>query len=273
LSSKEELLRWLEEDEDFRARLATLIMETPVLRELKALREDFNRLAKSVDENTEAIRALQKQMVLLQEQVAEHSKAIRALQEQVAEHSKAIRALQEQVAEHSKAIRALQEQVAEHSKAILGLQERVDEHSREIGRLRATIGALGRRWGLMSEEAFRAAMASMLDEFGFKVVGKLVLKDDWGIVDPDEPGALYEYDLCITSDGKEWVVEIKSHVDWEDVAILKRKIKLYERCRGTRPEVAIVSPSVEESARAKAEKAGIKVFTYEEEDTYLDLLH
>jgi len=363
LFTKEELLKWLEEDEEFRARLAMFIMETPVLRELRALREDFNRLAKSVDENTEATRALQKQMVLLQEQVAEHSKAIRALQEQmillqeqvaeqskairalqeqmvslqeqvaehskairafqeqmvslqkqVAEHSKAIRALQEQVAEHSKAIRSLQEQVAEHSKviielqkrvdehskviiglqermdehskvimglqervdehskAIIGLQERVNEHSRRIDRLTATIGALGRRWGLMSEEAFRAAMAGMLDEFGFKVVGKLVLKDDWGIVDPDELGALYEYDLCITKDGKEWVVEIKSHVDWEDVAILKRKIRLYERCRGTRPEVAIVSPSVEEEARAKAEKAGIKVFTYEEEDTYLDLL-
>ena len=61
------------------------------------------------------------------------------------------------------------------------------------------------------------------------------------------------------------MVEIKAHVSWEDVAILKRKAKLYERCRGVRPLVAIISPFVDEEARRKAEKVGLKVFTYEEE--------
>ena len=69
-------------------------------------------------------------------------------------------------------------------------------------------------------------------------------------------GALCEHDFCIARDGREWVVEVKAHVSWEDVAILKRKAKLYERCRGARPLVAIISPFVDEEARRKAEKGG-----------------
>ncbi len=214
---KEELLRWLEEDERFRQRLAMIIMEAPMLRELRAL-------AEQVAKNTEAIRALQEQVAALRED--------------------------------------FNRRFEEHAKEMAALREDFNRLSR---RVEVRLSALGRRWGLMSEEAFRAAMEGMLEEFGFKVMGRLTLRDEWGVVDPEEPGALYEYDLCIAKDGREWVVEVKAHVSWEDVAILKRKARLYERCRGVRPLVAVVSPFVDEEARRKAEKAGFKVFTYEEE--------
>ena len=214
---KEELLRWLEEDERFRQRLAMIIMEAPMLRELRAL-------AEQVAKNTEAIRALQEQVAALRED--------------------------------------FNRRFEEHAKEMAALREDFNRLSR---RVEVRLSALGRRWGLMSEEAFRAAMEGVLEEFGFKVMGRLTLRDEWGVVDPEEPGALYEYDLCIAKDGREWVVEVKAHVSWEDVAILKRKARLYERCRGVRPLVAVVSPFVDEEARRKAEKAGFKVFTYEEE--------
>ena len=113
-----------------------------------------------------------------------------------------LRALAEQVAKNTEAVRALQEQVAAPKEDFNRLSRRV-----EVG-----LSALGRRWGLMSEEAFRAAMEGMLEEFGFRVMGRLTLRDEWGIVDPEEPGALYGYDLCIARDGREWVVEVKAHV-------------------------------------------------------------
>ena len=258
--SKEELLRWLEEDEAFRQRLAMLIMETPMLRELRALAEQVAR-------NTEAIRELQ-------EQVAKNTEAIRALQEQVAalredfskrfeEHDKQMLALRRDFQNEITRLREdFNRRFEEFAKEMAALREDFNRLSKRVD---IKLSALGRRWGLMSEEAFRAAMSGMLEDFGFKVMGRLVLRDEWGIVDPEEPGALYEYDLCISQDGREWVVEIKAHVSWEDVAILKRKARLYERCRGVRPLVAVVSPFVEEEAKRKAEKAGFKVFTYEEE--------
>jgi len=124
----------LEEDKEFRYSVAGLL----------GMREVLERL----DENTRAIRDLQREIKALQEQVADNTKAIKALQEQVAEHSKAIKALQEQAAEHSKVI-------AEHTVAIRELQR--------------TISALGARWGLMSEEAFRRAMADIPRSFGGRV--------------------------------------------------------------------------------------------------------
>ncbi|RLE79528.1 MAG: hypothetical protein DRJ52_08255, partial [Thermoprotei archaeon] len=69
---KEEMLRLLKEDIEFRYTVLGYL---------------------GLDEVIKAIRELQKQ-------VAEHSKAIRSLQEQVAENTKAIRELQKQVAEH-----------------------------------------------------------------------------------------------------------------------------------------------------------------------------
>mgnify|MGYP003879774761 CR=1 FL=1 len=147
---KATMLKWLEEDEEFRDKFVMLLMRAPILvelrglredfnkrfeafgEEMRALREDFNRLSAQVAENSKAVRALQ-------EQVAEHTKAIKGLQEQVAENSRAIRALQEQVAENTKAIRGLQEQVAENTKAIRALQEQVVENSRAIRALQEQV--------------------------------------------------------------------------------------------------------------------------------------
>jgi len=79
--SKEELLRWLEEDERFRQRLAVLIMEAPMLRELRAL-------AEQVAKNTEAVRALQEQVAALRE---DFNKQMIALRREFQEEMTALR--------------------------------------------------------------------------------------------------------------------------------------------------------------------------------------
>ncbi|MEM0348630.1 MAG: DUF3782 domain-containing protein [Candidatus Caldarchaeum sp.] len=138
MSIKEEFLRLLKEDQEFRYAVAGLI--------------SYKEILERIDNNTAAIKALQ-------EEVAQHSREIKTLQEQVAEHSKAIRVLQQEVAENTRAIKALQEQVAEHSKVIKAMQSQLAE----LGRALVAIGA---RWGIMAESSFREAMKN-------KVFGEL----------------------------------------------------------------------------------------------------
>jgi len=247
---KAEILKLLEEDKEFRYSVAGLL----------GMREILERL----DENTRAIRDLQREIKALQEQVADNTKAIKALQEQVAEHSKAIKALQEQVAENTKAIKALQEQVAEHSKVIKALQEQVAEHSKVIAEhtvaireLQRTISALGARWGLMSEEAFRQAMADILRSFGGRV-------EKW--VSYDEEGFVYGYPSpveidVVVRDGEHILVEVKSSVSRGDVYELWRIAQLYEKRTGVKPEPVIVSPFADPRAQQAAQKLGIRVIS------------
>ena len=161
---KARLLELLRTDEEFRLAVAGLIGLDEVLKAIRSLQEQ-------VAENTGAIRSLQEQVRSLQEQV-------RSLQEQVAENSRAIRSLQEQV-------RSLQEQVVENTKAIRELREDMNRgfkrHDEELARLREDlnklradmiegfkllrrhIDALGARWGLMAEEAFREGVKGVVE--------------------------------------------------------------------------------------------------------------
>jgi len=221
---RRKLLELLKTDEEFRLTVAGLL----------GLREILT-----------AIRALQ-------EQVAENTQAIRSLQEQVAENTRAIRSLQEQVAEHSRAIRSLQEQMAEHSQVIRSLQEEMVKHTRMIH-------ALGARWGIYAESAFRSAMRGLVEQlFGGKVqVWRY--EDKEGVVF-GRP-AVVEVDLVV-SDREHVLVEVKSSVSRADVYELWRIGQLYQRVKGVAPRLAIVSPYVDDAAKRAAQELGIDVYTH-----------
>ncbi|MEM4494398.1 MAG: DUF3782 domain-containing protein [Candidatus Caldarchaeum sp.] len=244
MSSKEEFLRLLKEDQEFRYAVAGLI--------------GFKEVLERIDNNTAAIKTLQEEVAqhsreikTLQEQVTEHSKAIQTLQQEVAENTRAIKALQEQVAELSKDIKALQEQVAEHGKAIKALQSQVAE----LGR---ALVALGARWGLMAESSFREAMKNIVERVFGGTVDKWARYDYEGLV-YGRP-AIVEVDLIIKDD-THLLVEVKSSISRGDVAELLRKAQRYEREVGVKPMLAIVSPYVADAARKLAEELAIEVYT------------
>ena len=274
---KAKLLELLRTDEEFRLAVAGLIGLDEVLKAIRSLQEQ-------VAENTGAIRSLQEQVRSLQEQV-------RSLQEQVAENSRAIRSLQEQV-------RSLQEQVVENTKAIRELREdmnrgfkRYDEelarlradmhegfkrHDEELARLREDlnklradmlegfkllrrhIDALGARWGLMAEEAFREGVKGVVERYFGGKVERWSYRDEEGVVFGYP--AVVEADIVI-SDGEHILMEIKSSVSRADVFELWKIGRLYERVKGVRPKLAIVSPFVREEAKRTAEELGIELYT------------
>ena len=135
---------------------------------------------------------------------------------------------------------------------IEGLQ-RVDR------RIDQTISALGARWGIMSENAFRNALRGILEEnFGVKVE-RVQYKDESGEVfgRPDQ----VELDVVIYN-GQMLVCEIKASVSRGDVYIFKRKVQSYEKRVGRKADRAIlISPVIYEKDAELARTLGIEVYT------------
>ncbi|MBX6422320.1 PD-(D/E)XK nuclease family protein [Thermosulfurimonas sp. F29] len=145
----------------------------------------------------------------------------------------------------------------EERRKIWGTFEKLD---RKIDR---TIGALGARWGLMSEKAFRDGLRRILEE-----LTRYRVERYWGY---DEKGEVFghpdqvEIDVLIRN-GEIWAVEIKSSVSWEEVYVFERKVKFYENREGRKvSRKLIISPMVEPRAFEVAQKLGIEVYTAPED--------
>ena len=124
--------------------------------------------------------------------------------------------------------------------------------------LRRHINALGARWGLLAEESFRAGMVGVVERYFGGQVERWTYYDEEGFVFGFP--SLVEVDMVI-SDKEHILVEIKSSVSRADVFELWKVGQLYERIRGVKPRLAIVSPFVREKARELAEELGIDVYT------------
>ena len=65
----------------------------------------------------------------------------------------------------------------------------------------------------------------------------------------------------LITDREHILIEIRSSVSRADVFELWRIGQFYERVRGVRPRLAIVSPFVREEAKKVAKELGIEVYT------------
>jgi len=170
---------------------------------------------------------------------------------------------------------------------LIGLEEilrRLDRHEAELVRLREDmnklredmirgfelverrielverhVSALGARWGLMAEDAFRESLRGLLEkEFGFRI-------ERWRAY--DETGIVFGYpsevEIDVTiSDEKLILIEVSSHVRASDVLQFRRKAELYERKTGRRPDrLIIVTPYIDEKASEAAKQLGMEVYT------------
>jgi hypothetical protein len=163
---------------------------------------------------------------------------------------------------------------------LLGLEEilkRLDRHEAELVRLREDmnrlredmirgfelverhITALGARWGIMAESAFRESLGGLLEkELGYRV-------EKWTVF--DEAGKVYGYpsvvDVDVTvSDGKLILVEVSSHIKASDITTFRRKAELYMEKAGKRPDkLVVVTPYIDDTAQKAAKELGVEVYT------------
>ena len=126
----------------------------------------------------------------------------------------------------------------------------------------STIGALGARWGLYTEQSFRSALKAILEESFAVEVQNVTEFDEAGYVfgHPDQ----VELDIII-KDGLLIICEIKASMSRSDVYAFGRKVEFYEQehqQKATRR--LIISPMVDEYAQRVAKKLGIEVYSYAE---------
>lgn len=138
---------------------------------------------------------------------------------------------------------------------LLRLHEEIMAQAKKHDR---SIGALGARWGTQSEQAFRDALAGILEQnFGVRVIN-VNEYDDQGEVfgRPDQ----VELDV-IVKNGLLLICELKSSIDKAGMYIFERKARFYER-RHQRAanRLIVISPMIDARARKVAERLGIETY-------------
>ena len=121
-----------------------------------------------------------------------------------------------------------------------------------------SIGALGARWGLQSERAFRDALAGILEEsFGVEVLN---------VNDYDSEGEVFgrpeqvELDVVIKN-GLLLICELKSSIDKAGMYIFERKARFYERRHQRQAQrLIVISPMIDARAQKVAERLGIETY-------------
>ena len=151
------------------------------------------------------------------------------------------------------------------NKRIQSLEQRMlemrEDFNKQMQMFREQLSALGTRWGLLAEDAFREGIKGILERYGFHVE-KWEYYDSEGIV-YGAPSVI-DVDVLI-KDNMHMLIEIKASVDKSDVAELIRIGALYEKVSKVKPILVIISPFVRKRAKEFAKKMRVLVFTSSDE--------
>jgi hypothetical protein len=140
------------------------------------------------------------------------------------------------------------------------LNDMLDVIKAQAKKHESSIGALGSRWGLYSEQSFRNGLKAILEQsFGVEVLN---------VNDYDDAGDVFghpdqvELDIIIQN-GVLILCELKSSVSKADMYIFERKAVFYEKRHNRKAtRKLVISPMVDDRARQVAGKLGIEVYTH-----------
>ena len=249
-------------------------------RALKAMQDEANRKweeqNRKWDENQRALKAAQDEARRTWD---ENQRALKAAQDEANrkweeqnrkwdENQRALKAAQDEARrtwdENQRALKAMQDEAnrkwEEDHREIMAMIRRMEALDRKYD---STIGALGARWGLYSEQSFRNALRGILTGFFNIEVINVIEYDDTGAVfgRPDQ----IELDLIIKN-GLLIICEIKSSVSKADVYAFERKARWYEQRHARQADrLMIISPMVDARAREAARRLQIDMYSFAEE--------
>ena len=267
--------------EIIRRHLPRLLQESPEVRdwvrglvaEYGVTREEWNALLQRLDRLTEALERLQVAFEALREEFRQtreaHEQQIQLLWEEVRQLREEVNLLREEVRgmreAYDKAIAGLREEIhllrETYDRAIAELRQALE---RAVSRLERRMDAIGARFGLLAESAFRDGMRGILQEHvGLRVV-QWRHYDEQGIVHGFP--SWVEADLLIHDD-EHWLVEIKAHFSRADIAEFYRIGQLYQQVTGVAPRLIGIAPSLDERAKEWAQRFGITLYGDPEEVT------
>jgi hypothetical protein len=232
---KEEFLKLLEEDKEFRLAVAGLIGLDTIINELKKLREDFltfvNIQEKRWEEN--------------EKRWIEAFKRFEAIEKTLLEHTKILE-------EHSRILQ-------EHTKILEEHSKRLEELERTVVRIEINLNRLGGRWGRNMERTVLELFRKVLEERGIEP-GRV---EKFEYIDRDgkfyKKGARIEVDMYI-HDEKLYLIEVKSLVEYGDVEYFHDKAQIVEKILGRRADkLMLIAVNIYDNALKRARELGIDV--------------
>ncbi|MEM3929991.1 MAG: DUF3782 domain-containing protein [Candidatus Korarchaeum sp.] len=269
---KRKFLDLLREDEEFRFAVAGYLGLDETLRSLRLVQEE---LAKLREDMTAGFRRHDEELAKLWSELAklreDMTAGFRRHDEELAKLWSELAKLREDM---TAGFRRHDEELAKLWSELAKLREDMTagfrRHDEELAKLREDmmrgfelverhIAALGARWGILSEEAFRQGLKGLLERsFNVKV-------ESWKGYDSEgyvfrRPSEV-ELDVAIT-DEQVILVEISSHVRRSDIYNFKSKADFYTMKTGRVPSrLLVVTPFADEDAVKAAEELGIEVYT------------
>jgi len=230
---KKRLLKAIQEDEEFRYAVAGLLGLDAILNDLRKLREEFNKYIEKLDN-------------YINNTTTAFSENDRKWEENFrrwAENDK-------RWEENDRKWEMVFAQLKTLDSHVTALEQSMDSMNRRIS-------AIGARWGILSESAFRRGMRAILrDVLGIRRVSKLKLEDEEGIV-YGHP-SIIDVDIAVRN-GEHLLIEIKANANRSDVAEIKRVGDLYEKLKGTKPRLIIIAAYTGPGTKELAEKLGVEL--------------
>jgi len=288
---KEEILRLIKNDEEFRnelmntlginnisttlkdigdsikeltARISSLTELQELLgKSIASLAEAQKRTEENIAKLTERIdqlaRKTEERLNKLTERMDQLAEAQRKTEERLNELAEAqkkteerLNKLTERMDQLAEAQRKTEEKIAKLTDAVMDLRKGMDQ-------LKRSIDSIGKRWGADYEELIREFFKEVLDQLGIdiKYLNRFTYKDDEGIF--GFKGVLYEVDI-VAKNGKVYLIEVKSFADSDDVEWFRVKIDVVSRALNLKdPVKMMLAVSATKEAIDDAQATGIKL--------------
>jgi hypothetical protein len=146
---------------------------------------------------------------------------------------------------------------AEVDKRFEAIDRRFEQIYDEIKRIRQdmhnTISAIGSRWGVAAERAFREGLKEILGKYFNAEVKEIYVEDKEGII-KGRPGK-YQVDILV-QDNINILIEVKAQATDLDVLHLHRIGLVYEKEKGVKPRLILLTPYARDEAWAEGRILG-----------------
>jgi len=259
-SLKKKILKLLKEDEEFRYAVAGLLGLDTILSELRKLREDFSKYVeleeKRWEENSKRWEENNKRWEENLKRWEENARRWEENNRRWEENNKRWEENARRWEENNKRWEEAYKRFEIIEKELKALREDFNKAYLEFSR---KLDALGARWGVIAEGAFREGMKGVVE----KILG-VARVEKWEF--RDEAGEVYGYPSIVEVDvvvrnGIHTLVEVKSSISRGDVLEFWKIGRLYERVTGIKPRLVMISPYVDEKALESATNLGVEIYT------------
>ena len=188
---------------------------------------------------------------------------IREIMERLEKHDRILVELSQRLLRVEEELVRLRQEMARFEQELVHLKQELvrlrEDMQRGFDLMERRLSALGARWGLMAESAFREGLKAFLE----KELGVTV--ERWTAF--DESGAVYGYpsqvelDVAVRNE-RVVLIEISAHARAADVYAFKRKAELYEKLTGRKPaRLLLVTPYADPTAVEAAKHLDIEIYS------------